>query len=562
LQVLVAVLEDYVVLSKKSKIAIVVLATVVTLAFLVLSEIIFFYPLFIYAQQNTNLFITHGVASGDVTDHSAVIWSRANKQAQMHVEYDTNSNFSSTSKSLTITPINVNETTDFTGHAKIHGLRPDTLYYYRVWFTTTPGQDIKNNDSSKGSIGSDSSSSITGTFRTSPENSTSKTVRFVIGGDLGGHRYCRRVDLGYPIFSIIKALSPDFFIFNGDQIYGDDVCPAHQGPEDVVGWYNIQGNFPSITDENVNWSDLSQLQDIYNKHWEYNRADPHIQSLLQNTSIYSQADDHEVVNDYGGNWSYLSNATKDRTGFPNLVKAGLQAFFNFSPLDGNNNSSSTEEGANRVYRSFNWGKDLELFLLDAHSYRSRSELIDTPENNKTLLGKAQFQWLEQSLLNSTATWKVISTDVPFTIPSCFTNQLGCDSWATNSSAFKKTFVRERNDLLKFLDDNNIKNVIFITTDVHFPANIIVDQDPNNDGDRIILYEIVCGPFAAITYPTMIPIDPTINATYIYHENKIFNFGYLKVQEHENDEGKAHLISEIRDQDGLLRPGSHLDLRPQ
>jgi alkaline phosphatase D len=556
------VLEDYVVLSKKSRIAIVVLATVVTLAFLVLSEIIFFYPLFIYAQQNTNLFITHGVASGDVTDHSAVIWSRANKQAQMHVEYDTNSNFSSTSKSLTITPININETTDFTRHTKIHGLRPDTLYYYRVWFTTTPGQDIKNNESSKGSIVSDSSSSITGTFRTSPENSTSKTARFVIGGDLGGHRYCRRVDLGYPIFSIIKALSPDFFIFNGDQIYGDDVCPAHQGPEDVVGWYNIQGNFPSITDENVNWSDLSQLQDIYNKHWEYNRADPHIQSLLQNTSIYSQADDHEVVNDYGGNWSYLSNATKDRTGFPNLVKAGLQAFFNFSPLDGNNNSSSTEEGANRVYRSFNWGKDLELFLLDAHSYRSRSELIDTPENNKTLLGKAQFQWLEQSLLNSTATWKVISTDVPFTIPSCFTNQLGCDSWATNSSAFKKTFVRERNDLLKFLDDNNIKNVIFITTDVHFPANIIVDQDPNNDGDRIILYEIVCGPFAAITYPTIIPIDPTINATYIYHENKIFNFGYLKVQKHENDEGKAHLISEIRDQDGLLRPGSHLDLRPQ
>jgi alkaline phosphatase D len=556
------VLEDYVFLSKKSKIAIVALAAVVTLAFLVLSDIIFFYPLFIYAQQNTNLFITHGVASGDVTDHSAVIWSRANKQAQMHVEYGTNSNFSSSSKSLTITPTNVNETTDFTGHAKIDGLRPDTLYYYRVWFTTTPGQDIKNNDSSKGSIVSDSSSSITGTFRTSPENSTSKTVRFVIGGDLGGHRYCRRVDLGYPIFSIIKALSPDFFIFNGDQIYGDDVCPAHQGPEDVVGWYNIQGNFPSITDENVNWSNLSQLQDIYNKHWEYNRADPHIQSLLQNTSIYSQADDHEVVNDYGGNWSYLSNATKDRTGFPNLVKAGLQAFFNFSPLDRNNNSSSTEEGANRVYRSFNWGKDLDLFLLDAHSYRSRSELIDTPENNKTLLGKAQFQWLEQSLLNSTATWKVISTDVPFTIPSCFTNQLGCDSWATNSSAFTKTFVRERNDLLKFLDDNNIKNVVFITTDVHFPANIIVDQDPNNDGDRIILYEIVCGPFAAITYPTMIPIDPTINATYIYHENKIFNFGYLKVQKHENDVGKAHLISEIRDQDGLLRPGSHLDLRPQ
>ncbi|MDF2768228.1 MAG: hypothetical protein K0S91_1063, partial [Nitrososphaeraceae archaeon] len=37
--------------------------------------------------------------------------------------------------------------------------------------------------------------------------------------------------------------------------------------------------------------------------------------------------------------------------------------------------------------------------------------------------------------------------------------------------------------------------------------------------------------------------------------------YLKVQKQEYD-GKVHLISEIRDEDGLLRPGSHLDLTPQ
>jgi phosphodiesterase/alkaline phosphatase D-like protein len=147
-------LNECIFLFKKSKT--VVLATVVTLGFLVLSDTIFFYPVSIYAQQNANLFITHGVASGDVTDHSAIIWSRSNKQAQMHVEYNTNSNFSLPSKSLTITTINVNETTDFTGHVKINGLRPDTLYYYRVWFTTEQVQDNKNNYSSKGSIVSDS----------------------------------------------------------------------------------------------------------------------------------------------------------------------------------------------------------------------------------------------------------------------------------------------------------------------------------------------------------------------------------------------------------------------
>ena len=85
-----------------------------------------------------------------------------------------------------------------------------------------------------------------------------------------------------------------------------------------------------------------------------------------------------------------------------------------------------------------------------HSYRSRNDVPDTLQNNKTLLGRDQLQWLEQSLLNSNATWKVISSDVPTTIPSCFNKQLGCDNWATDdtNTTFEKTFTRERSDLLK------------------------------------------------------------------------------------------------------------------
>ena len=101
----------------------------------------------------------------------------------------------------------------------------------------------------------------------------------------------------------MRALSPDFFVFNGDQIYGDNTCSA-KGPSNVTGWTNKEGNFPNVTDSKVNWTNQTQLQDVYNKHWEYNRADPHLQSLLLNTSMYPQADDHEVVNDYGTKWSY------------------------------------------------------------------------------------------------------------------------------------------------------------------------------------------------------------------------------------------------------------------
>jgi alkaline phosphatase D len=519
-----------------------------------------------FAKNNNDsnkLIITDGIASGDVTDNSAIIWSRANAQSLMHVQYDTTASFSYAKPSKTLL---VNKSTDFAGQIKLDSLFPDTLYYYRVWFSLA-SDNVNTTNSSKGSLSLlPTSDSMIGNFRTAPNHLTSsssstnnRTISFLIGGDLGGQNYCRRDGTGgiqgYPIFSIMQSLSPDFFIFNGDQIYGDNACSAN-GPANVTGWKNIEGNFQSVTDKKVNWNNQTQLQDIYNKHWEYNRADPNLQNLLHNTSMYSQADDHEVVNDYGGKWSYWTDSTKNRTGFPNVVKAGIDAFFNFSPIDRN------KDEPNRIYRSFHWGKGLDLFLLDNHSYRSRNDLPDTPQNNKTLLGTEQLDWLEQSLLNSTAAWKVISADVPATIPNCFNKQLGCDNWATNgtSSTFEKTFTRERSEFLKFLDDHNIKNVVVVATDVHFPTNILVEDDPNHDGDKLIYHELVSGPLSAIPLKAN-PLDPSINATSKYQENQIFNFGYIKIQKQRSD-GKVHLISEIRDEDGLLRPGSNWDISPQ
>ena len=67
-------------------------------------------------QANRDLFITHGVSSGDVTDHSAVIWARVNKQAQMYIEYDNDPNFSHPKSH---TGALANESTDFTTHIKL-----------------------------------------------------------------------------------------------------------------------------------------------------------------------------------------------------------------------------------------------------------------------------------------------------------------------------------------------------------------------------------------------------------------------------------------------------------
>ena len=47
--------------------------------------------------------------------------------------------------------------------------------------------------------------------------------------------------------------------------------------------------------------------------------------------MYSQWDDHEVINDFGAPWTYWNSATIDRAGFSNLVAQGLATFFAYSP---------------------------------------------------------------------------------------------------------------------------------------------------------------------------------------------------------------------------------------
>ena len=97
----------------------------------------------VFAVEKTNLVVINGIASGDITDHAAMIWSQTNMQALMHVQYDTDPNFSHSKLQTTpnnnnnsaIITVPSNQTTDFTGHAKIQGLKPDTAYYYRTWFS-------------------------------------------------------------------------------------------------------------------------------------------------------------------------------------------------------------------------------------------------------------------------------------------------------------------------------------------------------------------------------------------------------------------------------------------
>ena len=551
---------------------------------------------FLYAEASaqqvniTNFEISHGISSGDVTNESAIIWSRVNDQpAQMNIEYDTNANFTNPISKTA----HANSTTDFTAQAKLDGLKPDTQYYYRVWFT---GSDLGNNTTSSTNDDLSATPNVAeqvevGTFRTAPSRnmtSNSSDISFIWAADLGGQSYCRNVNEGgYSIFKSMQSLIPDFFIANGDMIYADGACPA-QGPtffnktnNQTISWTNIPGDFKSIADPSVDWNNITEVRSIFLEHWKYNRNDTYFKEFLSNVSMYSQWDDHEIINDWGSKWPYWNLFSIDREGYPNIVKEGTDAFLYYSPLDINNKTgnATANDHDEHVYRSFNWGKDLDIFLIDGRSYRSQNHLADTPDSDKTMLGEKQLEWLKQELSNSNATWKIISSDVPISIPTgSNASILGRDGWAngneTSNYSYYTGFERELTDLLRFIDEHNIKNVVFLTTDVHFPVFFKYNFDLNNDGNITDIYELVSGPLSASRTISLADasrlgapfpkLDGTFNPSILYQEGTIFNFGYVRIEgAMENDDnGKPHLIADIRDENGMVRPGSLLDLTPQ
>ena len=271
--------------------------------------------------------------------------------------------------------------------------------------------------------------------------------------------------------------------------------------------------------------------------------------------MYVQWDDHELVNDSGANWSYWRPGP--RRGYPSLVQVGRQAMFLYAPIEPH------PEEPYRVYRSFRWGQDLELFLLDARSYRSRNDLADTPDAHKTLLGDAQLAWLKRGVAESAATWKVVSSNVPLSIPTGSRAAVfGRDGWANGTApdfSSRTGFERELFDLLAHFDRAGVRNLVFVTTDVHFAAALAYAHDADGDGRPLRFHEFVSGPLSAFSAPAVGQdrLDPSLRPRLVYAEGELTNFGFIRV--YEGADGVGRLGAEVRGEDGLLRPGSRVEL---
>ena len=480
--------------------------------------------------------LTHGLATGDVTPTAAVLWGRADGPGTLVA---------------VVHPLPwhhpfawsapVDAASDFTGHIALTGLQPDTRYVVSLRFVDADGAV---------------SPAAQGSFRTAPLADAARPVRLVVGGDVGGQGFCRRLNSapatsGYPIFSAMKAASPDLFVANGDLIYADSPCDP-SGPRGVEGWFNKAGGLTDISDPEVDWTDAQRVQEIYWKRWRYNREDPHVTGFLADVSILAQWDDHEVINDFGGGWDHWNAEDGGRPGYPNIVAAGRKALFDYNPID------PAAEAEGRVHRSFRWGRDLEVFIVDARSFRSPN---DAPDGlDKTLLGADQLAWLVERLSASDATFKLVSVDVPLAIPTgSYADRRGRDSWANGTDpdgSAQTGFESELRALLTALDAAHVKGVVFTATDVHFAQIARFDLDLDGDGVPLVFHEVVCGPLSASRSAVRLP-DPTFSPQVLFAAGDLFNFAVIEVR---RDGDQPVLTIEIHDEHGAVLEGSRVALQ--
>ena len=409
--------------------------------------------------------LAHGVATGDVTSNSALVWFRTAGPEKVQVQWLPQDGSALPASSA---PILTDEQHDFTGTIRLNGLRPATRYRYKVSAQALDPVDRTD---------------VSGWFTTSAAEDVSEPVTFVWGGDLGGQGQCRDAGDGYPIFDRILTVKPAFALLLGDTIYADNVCPS---PRNAPG-----GDFVATT--------LDQFRAKY----RYQRAALALQRFLASVPVYAIWDDHEVRNNFSGPHAPL-------------MPVGRQALLEYWPI------GTPPDDPYRLYRQIRRGADLELFILDTRQYRSSNAEPDGP--GKTMLGSAQRDWLLDGLARSTATWKLIATSVPLSNPKGGSARApGNDSWsrATDGTGFQT----ELQAIVQTILDRKIRNVVWLAGDVHYAQ--VNEYDPNGDGVPDF-HEFICGPLSARPNRP-IPPDPAFRPTTFYSEGGFSNFGLVTVE---------------------------------
>ncbi|HQV74817.1 MAG TPA: alkaline phosphatase D family protein [Flavobacteriales bacterium] len=202
----------------------------------------------------------------------------------------------------------------------------------------------------------------------------------------------------------------------------------------------------------------------YLHRYTHTRSTPELQRLLRSTSHYAAWDDHDFgPND--GDGSFVNSAL------------AREVFDLFWP-----NPTNGVPGVGGVTTTFSH-LDVDFFLLDDRTFRTRSDLKTSPT---AMLGAAQIDWLIKALKYSDAAFKLIAVG----------GQVLNDGAVFENYS---TYPDEQKELLRRIEMEGIKNVVFLTGDRHFSQlSTLVFMD----GRKV--HDLTVSPFTSGVYsPTEI-----------------------------------------------------------
>jgi alkaline phosphatase D len=379
--------------------------------------------------------LPNGVAVGDVTGSSAVLWARSDTAGNVNFQISTTPTFAGGTAATVTDPLVPAKTS-------VTGLIPGTQYFYRA--TDAAG------------------AATTGSFRT-PASSGRVPFRMGVTGDWRGDV------MPYPGIRNAPARNLDLLVKLGDTVYQDIASPANGG----IG-------------------QSQTLPEFRNKHAEVLSTVGGINTLAAvrgSTAVLSTIDDHEVTNDFegfepweaegtvGNPFSFGSPALGTRKNRTPLYQNGLQSFHEYMPIESrtytNTGSDARTDGLPELYRARTYGQTAGVIVTDARSFRDPG--LPAPANitdpvavgnyiaatytpGRTMLGGRQLSQIQADLLAMQAsgvTWKFINVAEPI-------QNLG----VLNASDRFEGYAAERSQLLGFIEQAGITNVVFVAADIH------------------------------------------------------------------------------------------------
>ena len=317
--------------------------------------------------------------------------------------------------------------------------------------------------------------------------------RFIAGGvvsDIGRSRTLPIIGMHLDSFKFAFAscqdISNGYFSAYRDMVEQEPSLVIHTGDYIYEGVYRDGGRRIPVP-EAISLEDYRLLYARY-------KMDPDLQSAHANIPWIMVWDDHEVENDWGGQFSESTNDPKE---FLKRKTAAMKAYYEHLPL---RLSSRLRRGESRIYKRTLIGNLVEFNLLDCRQYRDTppcrkdgivpnfidSSCVEALADERSMLGSKQERWLRRGFGHQGVKWNTLVQTAymaPFDYIEGTTKGFKTDGW--------DGYAASRQRILDLISDKKIKNPVAIGGEIHASYAGVVNQKAFDFESPAVLSELIC-----------------------------------------------------------------------